>query len=630
MNNVIVNKEEKCVGCNKCFYVCPVEGANVSYMKDGKSYTRIDDTKCIMCGACLSACDHGARSYSDDLGEFLNDLKKGEKIYILAGPAFKVNFPNYKEILGYLKNLGVVDFYDVSLGADITTWAYLKAIKDKKLKTVVAQPCPAVVNYIQKYRHEVIPYLSPVHSPMMCTAIYMNKYLNIKGRMCFLSPCIAKTSEINDPNTGGFIKYNLTFKSLMDYVKDKKINLSSYPESDFAMPSFSKGDIYSIPGGLKENVYLYMKDAWVKQVEGTDLAYKYLDEYSQKCASNSSVPLVVDILNCQHGCNIGTGTTKDVSITELEEKIHKLKTSKPTRYKKSDKLLKYFNKNLKIEDFLRSYTIQKTVKPVEPGEADYDKIFNQMLKTTPEDRNRNCFACGYGSCKAMASSIFNGFNHIENCIDYNIKASSQKDSLQQKNMEMESLLNKVQNLSEEKNNKLQLLNERVNEITTILNDVAAGSSENAKSVSTISESVSLLISVSEKLKHNINRMSGSVQNYREVTEQIVGISEQTNLLALNASIEAARAGEAGKGFSVVADEVRKLSEETRNTVQSTQKDEKVILENISSILSLSDTLDDSLHNIHKEILEITAAIEEITAKNQELASTSSVILEEQS
>lgn len=184
-------------------------------------------------------------------------------------------------------------------------------------------------------------------------------------------------------------------------------------------------------------------------------------------------------------------------------------------------------------------------------------------------------------------------------------------------------------MDEDKNQKLGILGKRVNEIIALLDDIALGSCENAKSVTNITESTSLLLSVSEKLKLNISKMKDSIDNYKEVTEQIVGISEQTNLLALNASIEAARAGEAGKGFSVVADEVRKLAEETRNTVQSTQKDEKIISENISSILTLSETLDGSLHNIHNEILDITAAIQEITAKQQELSSTSSLLLEEQ-
>nr|WP_328285613.1 methyl-accepting chemotaxis protein [Acetivibrio cellulolyticus] len=252
-----------------------------------------------------------------------------------------------------------------------------------------------------------------------------------------------------------------------------------------------------------------------------------------------------------------------------------------------------------------------------------------MLKTTYEDKNKNCFSCGYGNCHKMVKSIFNGFNHIENCADYNLKASQQKELVEQKNHDLQGVLDQLEKMDEDKNQKLGILGKRVNEIIALLDDIALGSCENAKSVTNITESTSLLLSVSEKLKLNISKMKDSIDNYKEVTEQIVGISEQTNLLALNASIEAARAGEAGKGFSVVADEVRKLAEETRNTVQSTQKDEKIISENISSILTLSETLDGSLHNIHNEILDITAAIQEITAKQQELSSTSSLLLEEQ-
>ncbi|SHI03792.1 [Fe-Fe] hydrogenase large subunit C-terminal domain-containing protein [Clostridium grantii] len=91
-----------------------------------------------------------------------------------------------------MKSSGVNIIYDVSFGADITTWAYLKAIKDNGLKTVIAQPCPAIVNYIEKYSREIISKLSPIHSPMMCTAIYLRKYADVRDEIAFLSPCIGK------------------------------------------------------------------------------------------------------------------------------------------------------------------------------------------------------------------------------------------------------------------------------------------------------------------------------------------------------------------------------------------------------------------------------------------------------
>ncbi|HEY5561094.1 MAG TPA: hypothetical protein VIK72_04920 [Clostridiaceae bacterium] len=51
-------------------------------------------------------------------------MSKGKKISVIAVPAIRINFNNYKNLFGYLKSLGVNVIYDVSFGADITVWAY--------------------------------------------------------------------------------------------------------------------------------------------------------------------------------------------------------------------------------------------------------------------------------------------------------------------------------------------------------------------------------------------------------------------------------------------------------------------------------------------------------------------------
>ena len=316
--------------------------------------------------------------------------------------------------------------YDVSFGADINIWAYLKTMEDKKLKTIISQPCPSIVNYIEKYQPELLDKLAPIQSPMICTAIYMKKYKKIDDDIAFLSPCIAKVDEINDKNTYGYVKYNVTFKKLTEYLQANNVDLSKYEEADFDHIDCGLGFLFSRPGGFKENIEARLKDAWIRQINGPHHVYSYLEDYNRNLKKNHQMPLFVDILNCSYGCNFGTGTCykyeDSMTIDEADYKFQKLKRIKKRDKEKNDLEYDYFDKNLKIEDFMRIYRKTDVVNDIlEPTEKEYDEIFTKMYKLTEESRNINCSACGYGSCKTMAKCIYNGLNILSNCIDYNKK-----------------------------------------------------------------------------------------------------------------------------------------------------------------------------------------------------------------
>lgn len=430
-NNYIYTIEDKCVGCNKCVRGCPAIYANVAYMKDGEIKIKVDQEKCIRCGHCLEQCDHGARDYRDDTEYFFKDLEAGEKISIIAAPAVRFNFDNHRALFGYLKRIGINLIYDVSFGADICTWAYLKAIKELNLDSVIAQPCPAIVDYIEKYKPSLIEKLAPIHSPALCTAIYLRKQVKSDDKIAFLSPCIGKIQEFHDKNTQGMVSYNLTFKKLKDYILRNKIHLRGCDEIEFDDLGCGLGLTFSRPGGLKENVLYHNPEAWVRQIEGSEYAYNYLENYEKRLNNKEKLPLLVDVLNCAHGCNLGTATCKDIGIDDVDSKMESLKSDKIDGLKSKNKgffkknkqsypLFDYFDKTLKLIDYKREYDNKAHLIQIEePTPSHSDAIYLSLHKETKESREINCYACGYGSCQKLVRAIFNKANHKENCINYN-------------------------------------------------------------------------------------------------------------------------------------------------------------------------------------------------------------------
>jgi iron only hydrogenase large subunit-like protein len=636
-NELIQLEEEKCVGCNKCIVNCPVLGANIGYLKDGKNKVKINSEKCIHCGECIKVCDHSARVFLDDTELFFEDLLSGHRISIIVAPAIRVNIPEYKKLYGYLKSIGVNFIYDVSFGADITVWAYLKAMKDKQLPSVIAQPCPAIVNYIEKYEPELLDRLAPVHSPMLCTAIYMKKYKNISDKLAFISPCIAKSDEIHDENTYGYVNYNVTYHRLLDYLSKNNVKIDRYEEYEYDDTECGLGLLFSRPGGLKENIELKAPDTWIRQIEGQHHAYQYLELYKKRIELNKEVPQVVDILNCSYGCNEGSAVChgNTLQLDDFDEKLNYLKKvklqqgNKSLIHKKKDRLFTMFDKILKLEDFTRIYhRYRESFRIIEPTEAELDRIFQSINKTTEIQKSVNCSACGYKTCRNMATAIHNGLNIPQNCIDFNRQeVRNEQEVIMSKNEQMK-ILEDLNQMSEQKLRDAERLRARVSEIISSVGQVSRGNEECAIAVDKISKDISEVFDTTMVLRDSVAAMQANLDKFSDASNQIVQIAGQTNLLALNAAIESARAGEAGRGFSVVADEVKKLSDLTKKAASSTQSDQASMVSLLSKVFEVSQSLTKKMENVNDSISEITAVTEEVSANSEEIYTAASGLLDQ--
>lgn len=636
----LVFTNDNCIGCNKCIRACSCLGACVAKNENGKTFIEVDPVKCVACGACIDACEHQAREFSDDTERFFADLAKGEKISVLVAPAFKANYPKeYESLLGGLKKLGVNRIISISFGADITTWGYLNYVQQNDFVGGISQPCPAIVRYIEQYLPELLPKLFPVHSPMMCGAIYVKKYMGVTDKLAFISPCIAKKNEIDDPNCGGYVSYNVTFDHLMQYAREH--NVSGTLASDEI--EYGLGSIYPMPGGLKENVYWFLgDDVYIRQVEGEKHVYHYLKEHASDIASGKNKELFIDALNCSAGCLYGTAVEESHAVTDdaLYE-VHQIqqeckKNSKNSAWSKKltpEQRLKQLNKQFKkldLNDFIRHYTDRsETCDHTVPNAKELELIYQDMNKLTQESRCINCTCCGYETCEDMATAIHNGFSYKENCIHY------LKDSAESEKAKAMELSNEVQNEKEtillQKETTEETLT-RVNELFATLyetvDSVANGNESTTNETTGISSDIMEVSDFCERLNIAMRQIEALIKELGENNEEVVSIASQTNLLALNASIEAARAGEAGRGFAVVADEINQLAASSKETANKSSESQERVIQSVHKILTETQNLMQIVAGVNDRTQKLVASTEEISASSETIRTTADQVKEE--
>lgn len=208
-----------------CKFACPVNA--ITYDEHGISV--IDKSKCISCGKCIHSCPFGAIGSKTYIVDVINALKAGKRVYVIAAPATEGQFGE-DITMGSWKNamleLGFEDFYDASLGADMTAayeseeWA--EAYKDGKKK--VTSCCPAFVNMIRLHYPELADCISTTISPM-CAVSRLIKARDPEAVTVFIGPCISKKSEVKDQKIEGNADYVLTYSEMRAIMRAKGVAL---------------------------------------------------------------------------------------------------------------------------------------------------------------------------------------------------------------------------------------------------------------------------------------------------------------------------------------------------------------------------------------------------------------------
>lgn len=524
LSTVLTVDQDKCVNCHKCISVCPVK-----YCNDGTGSTvEVNNDMCLACGACIKACTHNARMYHDDIELFIKDIRKGVKMVAVVAPAVASNFPdNYLKLNTFLKKMGVQAVFDVSFGAELTIKSYLHHLRKNKPRNIIAQPCPAIVSYIEIYRPELIKYLAPADSPMMHTMKMIRNYYTAfsNHRILVISPCVAKRREFDEVGIGD---YNVTIKRIHEYIIKNNVELASLPDTEYDNPPAERAVLFSTPGGLLRTAEREVPTIGQisRKIEGREVLYPYLDGLNTEIEADRS-PVLIDCLNCHMGCNGGPGTLNENEAPDkIEYFVEKRKMAAEKKYtskKQIGKTLdKYWTENLYSRKYVNLSGNNLVKVPTDPQ---LKTIYLEMRKEKESDFY-NCAYCGYDTCEKMAIAIHNNLNKKENCYHY-------------KEIIIDEIAGSIFQTSAKLNNKSESVKNSISKMQEVTDSLKGE----------FMDLISMIDSNTSKLN-----------DFDKIIKSITAIARQTNLLALNAAIEAARVGEMGRGFTVVASEVKQLAD----------------------------------------------------------------------
>ena len=157
--------------------------------------------------------------------------------------------------------------------------------------------------------------MSPSVSPMIASGRIL-KQLYKDAKVVFIAPCIAKKSEIKEPELEGSIDFVLNFRELKEIFHALNINLSDLPSDDKDQASLG-GRLYARTGGVSFSVKTVVNrleptrliKLVPKKVDGVKACKKVLDELS---AGEIMHDNFIEGMGCNGGCVGGPRTNIEV------------------------------------------------------------------------------------------------------------------------------------------------------------------------------------------------------------------------------------------------------------------------------------------------------------------------------
>ena len=400
-----------CQDCYRCVRECPVKAIRIRGVQ-----AWVEDDLCIKCGTCVRECPQHAKIVRSDLEEARLLLDDSDRVVAVSvAPSFAAIFSGAlcRRLPSALRQLG---FSFVSETAEGAKYAADQSFAKPQTGSICTA-CPAVVNFVEKYRPEYIDTLIPIVSPMIAHGRMLKK--KYPGcAVIFIGPCAAKKNEILRPENMGAVDLVLTFQELSEWFDSEEIQLEECSESSFDR-FYAIGDarLFPLQGGMLKTGGIHSDgtQANVLHVSGAEDAMGIFSD------NQNFEGKLIEPLFCKGGCIGGPclgNTARAADSQSLFARRENLIAYAETAGK--DTTAPPAPAIIHQADF-----VPEKQNLEEVSESQINKILERTGKIDPAQQ-LNCGACGYKTCIENAIAVARGMAGAEMCSPYMRQLAQQR------------------------------------------------------------------------------------------------------------------------------------------------------------------------------------------------------------
>jgi iron only hydrogenase large subunit-like protein len=407
INQVVFTNKARCKDCYRCIRICPVDAIGI---RDGQAY--VDEQRCISCGNCIRECPQGAKSFRRDLDGVRELIASGRPVAASLAPSFAAIFAPWqiRRVPSALRQLGFRHVSETAVGAYPVARRTAEWAADHADTVSIATACPVVVNYIERYRPDLVESLAAVCSPMVAHARMLKERLGPDAGIVFIGPCVAKKQEARD-KSGDAVDLALTFTELLEWFEQEQLDLEDLEESDFDMAPEGWARSFPVAGGMLETASLNTSPLSVEilSITGAQEIHDVLEGIG-----GHRERLLIEPMFCAQGCINGPAMPDSATVHQRRRAL--LRYAKAGRQETGQP-------NGRVD--LTARFCGQTAPQQDVTEEQIRQVYAQTGKEDEEDR-LNCGACGYSSCREQAFAVARNMAEPGMCVPHMRRLAEQR------------------------------------------------------------------------------------------------------------------------------------------------------------------------------------------------------------